>query len=66
MVKSTGIPTEHLLSLDANTMFFLGKLNLGRNIGAFERKSPQGFSNDFPVLPYCILGLARLGLVRQG
>ena len=24
--------------------------------GAFERKSPQGFSNDYPVFPDCILG----------
>ena len=24
-------------------------------IGAFEQKSPQGFSNDCPVFPYCIL-----------
>ena len=25
-------------------------------LGAFERKSPQGFSNDYPVVPDCILG----------
>ena len=27
-----------------------------KNIGAFERKSPQGFSNDYSVFPDCILG----------
>ena len=26
------------------------------NPGAFEWKSPQGFSNDYPVFPDCILG----------
>ena len=31
-------------------------LNLMHQLGAFERKSPQGFSNYYPVFLYCILG----------
>ena len=30
-----------------------------KQFGAFERKSPQGFLNDYSVFPYCILGYAQ-------
>ena len=31
-------------------------IHLIKIFGAFERKSPQGFSNDYSVFPFCILG----------
>ena len=34
---------------------YISKVNLAIK-GAFERKSPQGFSNYYPVFLYCILG----------
>ena len=33
---------------------YLGKYQEKRNIGAFERKSPNGFSHYYPVFLYCI------------
>ena len=29
-------------------------INIAKLLGAFERKSPQGFSNYYPVFLYCI------------
>ena len=40
--------------------------DLNKANGAFERKSPQGFANDCPGFPYCILGQAKLGSARLG
>ena len=36
------------------TFFITFRTSLNFFSGAFERKSPQGFSNDYPVFLYCI------------
>ena len=38
------------------SIFLQDKFVCNKTLGAFERKSPQSFSNDYSVFPDCILG----------
>ena len=54
IVTSNQIQPNLILKLKMGGL--LHKCLFDPNFGAFEWKSPQGFSNDYSVFPDCILG----------